>query len=82
MDKLEKEKDIMGFALMQYCKHQVEKPMMVRTTHTDFEEYNLAYFFRNFDEMPQIEQQALKHAEGKILDIGAGTGIHSLFLKK
>lgn len=72
----------MGFALMQFYRHQIEKPMLVRTTHTDFEEYNLPYFFRNFDEMPEIEQKALDHAHGMILDVGAGTGIHSLYLKK
>lgn len=72
----------MGFALMQYHKHQLEKPLMVKTTHTDFDEYSLPYFFRNFDEMPLIEQEALHLAKGKILDVGAGTGIHSLPLKE
>jgi len=79
---LEKQDDIMGFALMEYHRHQIEKPLRVRTTHTDFEEYSLPYFFRNFDEMPEIEQVALNHADGKILDVGAGTGIHSLTLKE
>lgn len=72
----------MGYALMQYFKHQIEKPMLVRTTHTDFDEYSLPYFFRNFDEMPRIEQEAVNLCEGKVLDVGAGTGIHSLPLKK
>lgn len=72
----------MGFALMQYHQHQIEKPLMVKTTHTDFDEYSLPYFFRNFDEMPLIEQEALHLSKGKILDVGAGTGIHSLPLKE
>jgi SAM-dependent methyltransferase len=72
----------MGFALMQYFKHQIDKPLMVRTTHTDFDEYSLPYFFRNFNEMPEIEQDALNNVHGKILDVGAGTGIHSITLKE
>lgn len=72
----------MGFALMQYFKHQLEKPLQVRTTHTYFDEYEMAYFFRNVEEMPQIEQEALLHAKGRVLDVGAGTGIHSLALQR
>ncbi len=70
----------MGYALMEYFKHQVEKPLMVRTSWTDFEEYQLSYFFRSMEIMPEIEIEALQLAHGKILDVGAGTGNHSLVL--
>jgi len=39
------------------------------------------YFFRDFEKMPLLEQKALDLCSGKVLDIGAGTGCHSLFLQ-
>lgn len=38
-------------------------------------------FFRDFDEMPMLEQKALVIPNGKILDIGAAAGCHSLWLQ-
>ena len=37
--------------------------------------------FRPFGEMPAIEQEALRRANGRILDVGAGAGCHSLALQ-
>jgi len=74
--------DIMGQALMDYYKHQTAEPLMVKTSQSEAEEYDNAYFFRNFDEMPALEQKALELSKGKILDVGAGTGIHALYLQK
>ena len=38
--------------------------------------------FRNFTEMPALEQEALRMSEGRILDVGAGSGCHSLALQE
>lgn len=38
--------------------------------------------FRDFKDMPELEQCALKKAKGRILDVGAGSGCHSLALKE
>ncbi|MCD4730033.1 MAG: class I SAM-dependent methyltransferase [Bacteroidales bacterium] len=40
------------------------------------------YFFRDLKEMPEIEKMALDLCQGEILDIGAGSGCHSLELNK
>ena len=40
------------------------------------------YFFRELNEMPEIEKIALDLCQGEILDIGAGSGCHSLDLIK
>lgn len=74
--------DIMGQALMDYFRHQTVEPLIVKTSLSDPEEYDNAYFFRNFDEMPELEQKALQISKGKVLDVGAGTGIHALYLQK
>lgn len=42
----------------------------------------IKYFFRELNEMPEIEKMALDICQGEILDIGAGSGCHSLDLIK
>ena len=42
----------------------------------------IKYFFRELNEMPEIEKIALDLCQGEILDIGAGSGCHSLELIK
>jgi len=42
---------------------------------------DLRIFFRNFDHMNGIEQTALNLSKGRILDIGAAAGCHSLHLQ-
>lgn len=39
-------------------------------------------YFRESDDMPELEWTALQHCKGKILDIGAGAGSHSLLLQR
>jgi hypothetical protein len=38
--------------------------------------------FRSFEDMPELERIALEMAGGKILDVGAGSGCHSVALGK
>jgi SAM-dependent methyltransferase len=47
----------------------------------DEDEIPVKTLFRGFDEMPAIEQTALREATGRILDVGAGAGCHSLALQ-
>jgi cyclopropane fatty-acyl-phospholipid synthase-like methyltransferase len=42
---------------------------------------SVAYLFRNYNDMPVIEQKALQLAKGKILDVGCGAGSHALYLQ-
>ncbi len=42
----------------------------------------LSYFFRPYDQMPALEQEALAHCRGRVLDIGCGAGSHCLYLDR
>ncbi|KPJ90748.1 MAG: hypothetical protein AMS18_10140 [Gemmatimonas sp. SG8_17] len=53
--------------------------------HNDFgerDEYSMAYFFREPAEFPPLEQTALELCRGRVLDVGAGAGCHSLALEE
>lgn len=41
-----------------------------------------SYYFREYKWMPKLEKEALRHCDGKILDVGAGAGSHALYLQK
>ncbi len=42
---------------------------------------NVSAYFASFDEWPVHQQEAMKFAHGRVLDIGAGAGRHSLYLQ-
>ena len=46
------------------------------------EEMPIKTYFRTAEQMPELEWIALQHCRGRILDIGAGAGSHSLALQQ
>jgi SAM-dependent methyltransferase len=44
------------------------------------DEIPVAALFRSFEEMPPQEQEAIRLCRGRVLDVGAGSGCHSLVL--
>jgi SAM-dependent methyltransferase len=52
--------------------------------YDDFErdEVPVSYFFREPDEFPPLELTALNLCHGRVLDVGAGSGCHSLVLQE
>lgn len=74
--------DILGKALMDF--HQGTSSGDIRTYSSLDEEDTLpiSYMFRNFEEMPTIEQKALQRCSGTILDIGCGAGSHAIYLQQ
>ena len=73
--------DLFGQALWDYQKEPFSTALITWTSLTEEDPIDLSYFFRSYSEMPKLEQQALKLAKGKVLDIGCGAGSHSLFLQ-
>ncbi|WP_072996561.1 class I SAM-dependent methyltransferase [Epilithonimonas mollis] len=74
-------KDLMGRAIWDYFKNENPEDLQTETSISELDELPVDYLFRGFDEMNKIEQKALKLANGKVLDIGAGAGSHSLYLQ-
>lgn len=74
-------KDLMGRAIWDYYHNENPEDLQTETSISELDELPVYYLFRDFDEMNKIEQKALKLANGKVLDIGAGAGSHSLYLQ-
>lgn len=73
----------MGQAIADYWKNgKLNQKLMVLSPDFDDDDFPVETLFRDFDAMPGIEQKALKLAKGKILDVGAGAGCHSLALQE
>lgn len=76
------DKDPMGAAIADYfLKHKVDK-LRVFSSQFDEDEIPVKQLFRNFKQMPLLEKKALELAEGRILDVGAGSGCHALHLQE
>ncbi len=72
--------DPMGAAIYDYHKTGKADTLVVRSSMFDDDEIPVADLFRGFTEMPQLERAALQLAQGRVLDVGAGAGCHSLAL--
>jgi len=73
--------DLFGKALLDYHQSPGKHQLLTWTSLTEEDPVPLAYFFRDYKEMPNIEQKALALSHGKVLDIGCGSGSHSLYLQ-
>ena len=78
---IKKEKDPMGQAMYHYFHFKDMTSIKVNTNITEGEELAVPYLFRKYSEMPFLEKEALRYIKGKVLDVGAGSGAHSLFLQ-
>lgn len=79
---MKREKDAMGKAIADFYKGNANGKLRVLSPMFEEDEIPLATLFRSFRDMPKIEQKALKMAKGRTLDVGAGSGCHSLWLQE
>ena len=79
---MDKKKDAMGHAIADYWKNGKADRLRVFSPMFDEDEIPVETLFRSYNEMPILEQIAIKQTKGKILDIGAGAGCHSLALQE
>lgn len=73
--------DVFGQALLDYHSGNYTEDIKTFSSLDEEDSIPLPYLFRNFDEMPLLEQRALQLSKGKVLDVGCGAGNHSLYLQ-
>ncbi|MFM7724822.1 MAG: class I SAM-dependent methyltransferase [Bacteroidota bacterium] len=73
--------DPIGKAILDFHRTRKPKDIIVSSDLTDDDIIPIEVLFRSYEEMPNLEKRALDLAQGKILDIGAGAGPHSTYLK-
>jgi len=81
MPVLKKHQDPIGKAVHDYLHEIIGDSILVKTDIAEDENLSPSYFFRSFEQMPLQEQEALRRCKGRVLDIGAGAGAHSIWLK-
>ena len=79
---LSADKDPMGAAILDFQKHGKAARLRVLSSMFEEDEMPVTHLFRSIREMPVLEQKALQLAKGRVLDIGAGSGCHTLELQE
>ena len=74
--------DVFGRALKDFYTDRFTEKLMLHTSYGEPEEMPLDIFFREEEEMSEVELEALSCCYGKVLDIGAGVGSHALVLQE
>ncbi len=73
--------DPLGLALEDYTNGNPSGKIIVTSNITENSEIPIEYLFRDEIDMPDIEIKALQLCYGRILDVGAAAGCHSIALK-
>ena len=81
-DLLSADKDPMGAAIADYFEQGKAARLRVFSSQFDEDELPVRELFRTKKQMSLLERTALEMATGKILDVGAGAGCHSLALQE
>ncbi len=78
---LSRSKDPMGHAIYDYYHNKPLSKLKVECSIAADDEIPIDYLFRAYDEFPNLEQIAMRHCKGRVLDVGIGAGCHSVYLK-
>lgn len=71
-----KNNDPIGAAIEDYLNGDEDAQIEVASDLSDDDIIPVRYLFREIKQMPEIEQIALNHCKGKVLDVGCGAGAH------
>ncbi len=74
--------DPYGEALLDIL-HQsaTAEPLYLHTSYGDTDEMPVDVFFRDEDDFSELEHIALALCDGRVMDVGAGAGAHTLYLQ-
>jgi len=75
-------KDPIGMAVLDYLDGKTETNIIAACSVAEDDIIPPSYFFRTYAKTSELERLALHHVVGKVLDIGAGAGCHSLYLQE
>jgi len=79
---LDGKQDPLGEMLLDYLAGESSAEIEVHSEKVEIWAMSGDIMFRNHDEMDSLEQTALSLCHGRILDVGAGSGCHSLYLQE
>jgi SAM-dependent methyltransferase len=74
--------DIIGQAIYDHYHNHTKHKLWINNRYGPREEMPIATYFREEDDMPDIEWLALNECRGKVLDVGAAAGCHTLLLQE
>lgn len=74
--------DPLGQALLDYYNGDQTAEITVSSNVADDDVLKVSYLFRSFSQLPEREVMALGLCRGKVLDVGAGAGAHTLLLQE
>jgi SAM-dependent methyltransferase len=74
--------DVLGQALHDYYHKKAKHKLWIHNQYGPKENMPIATYFRAEDDMPDLEWLAIEQSRGKVLDVGAGAGSHSLQLQE
>ena len=75
------DKDPLGRMLLDYLAGKKDSFVEVVSPNLEMWKMTGATMFRDYQHMDALEQAALHHCRGSVLDVGAGSGCHSLWLQ-
>ena len=73
--------DIYGQAILDFYNGDHDATLTLHNSYDEPEEMKVSVFYRTPDDYSDMENLALNMADGKILDVGAGAGTHSMLLQ-
>lgn len=76
------EDDVLGAAFNDYLDGDRWGMFRVHSDLSGVNDLAVAYYFRQYHEMGRWDQMAIDLCRGKVLDVGAGAGCHSVILQQ
>lgn len=74
--------DPVGKAILEYAKTKKGEDIIVSSEICEDDIIPVEVLFRKETEMPELELLAMERVKGRVLDVGAGAGCHSLYLSE